>query len=56
MSSNCVLTAMQAYGAGEYGKLGMVLQRALAVCWAACIPLALAWANSGGSTWACSVI
>ncbi len=38
----------QAYGAGEYSKLGLLLQRAVIVCWATCVPVALAWANSDG--------
>jgi MATE family multidrug resistance protein len=33
----------QAYGAGDYLALGEVLQRALLVCWAACVPVGLLW-------------
>lgn len=36
----------QAYGAKQYKVLGEVLQRALLVCWAACIPVALLWTHS----------
>lgn len=37
---------VQAYGARNYRALGEVLQRALLVCWAACIPVALLWCRS----------
>ena len=36
----------QAYGARDYKALGEVLQRALLVCWVACIPVALLWSQS----------
>ena len=36
----------QAYGARDYKALGDVLQRALLVCWVACIPAALLWSQS----------
>ena len=36
----------QAYGAKDYKTLGDVLQRALLVCWVACIPVALLWSQS----------
>ncbi|GAX80512.1 hypothetical protein CEUSTIGMA_g7950.t1 [Chlamydomonas eustigma] len=36
----------QAYGARNYKALGEVLQRALLVCWMACIPVALLWSQS----------
>ena len=36
----------QAYGAKDYKTLGDVLQRALGVCWVACIPVALLWSQS----------
>jgi MATE family multidrug resistance protein len=36
----------QAYGAKDYKTLGDVLQRALLVCWVACVPVALLWSQS----------
>jgi Na+-driven multidrug efflux pump len=33
----------QAYGAGQYKVLGLILQRALLICWAACVPITLGW-------------
>ncbi|GLC40447.1 hypothetical protein PLESTB_001346900 [Pleodorina starrii] len=36
----------QAYGAGNYSMLGLVLQRALLICWAACVPIALFWTQA----------
>ncbi|KXZ45349.1 hypothetical protein GPECTOR_56g446 [Gonium pectorale] len=36
----------QAYGAGNYGMLGLVLQRALLICWVACLPVAAFWSQS----------
>ena len=36
----------QAYGARDYKALGEVLQRALLVCWVACVPVALLWSQS----------
>ncbi|KAF8062039.1 DTX2 [Scenedesmus sp. PABB004] len=36
----------QAFGAGAYEEVGVVLQRALLVCWAVCIPVAALWLNS----------
>ncbi|GFR39891.1 hypothetical protein Agub_g396, partial [Astrephomene gubernaculifera] len=30
----------------NYGMLGLVLQRALLVCWAACVPVALLWSQA----------
>ncbi|KAG2495579.1 hypothetical protein HYH03_006179 [Edaphochlamys debaryana] len=33
----------QAYGARNYKALGIVLQRALLICWVACVPISLAW-------------
>ena len=40
------LDAMQAYGARDYKALGDVPQRALLVCWTACVPVALLWSQS----------
>lgn len=36
----------QAYGAGAYTRVGVVLQRALLVCWTVCTPLVLLWSMS----------
>ena len=36
----------QAYGARSYKTLGLVLQRALLICWAICIPISLLWTHS----------
>ena len=35
----------QAYGARSYKELGFVLQRALLICWTACVPVAFLWAS-----------
>jgi MATE family multidrug resistance protein len=37
---------MQAYGAKNYKMLGLVMQRAVLVCWGACIPISLFLSNS----------
>lgn len=34
---------VQAYGARQYGMLGVVLQRARLICWTACLPIAVLW-------------
>lgn len=39
-------TVVQAYGARSYKTLGLVLQRALLMCWVVCIPISLLWAYS----------
>jgi MATE family multidrug resistance protein len=39
-------TALQAFGAKDYKSLGLVLQRAMLVCWAACVPIVLGLMNS----------
>lgn len=36
----------QAYGAGAYKRVGVILQRALLVCWSVCIIVALFWSQS----------
>ncbi|KAG2444666.1 hypothetical protein HXX76_001410 [Chlamydomonas incerta] len=36
----------QAYGAKNYPMLGLILQRALLICWAACVPIALFWSQA----------
>jgi Na+-driven multidrug efflux pump len=36
----------QAYGAGAYTRVGVILQRALLVCWTVCIPVGFLWLNS----------
>lgn len=36
----------QAYGAGAYLRVGVVLQRALLVCWTVCLPVVLLWSQS----------
>mmetsp|Transcript_27021 Transcript_27021/g.73044 ORF Transcript_27021/g.73044 Transcript_27021/m.73044 type:complete len:618 (-) Transcript_27021:837-2690(-) len=46
LSTGMDTLAGSAYGAKEYHKLGSILQRAVVVCWAACVPLAAAWLNS----------
>ncbi|KAI8471347.1 MAG: mate-domain-containing protein [Monoraphidium minutum] len=38
----------QAYGAGNYKAMGLLLQRALAICVVACVPIALLWLGSQG--------
>eukprot|EP00878_Enallax_costatus_P024109 GHUV01025702.1.p1 GENE.GHUV01025702.1~~GHUV01025702.1.p1 ORF type:complete len:494 (+),score=51.79 GHUV01025702.1:73-1554(+) len=38
----------QAYGAGSYKSLGLVLQRALLITWLTCLPIMLLWAHSEG--------
>lgn len=37
---------LQAYGAGSYKALGLVLQRALLITWFTCLPIMLLWAHS----------
>lgn len=34
---------VQAYGACNYPMLGLVLQRALLICWLVCLPITLLW-------------
>ncbi|KAG2449055.1 hypothetical protein HYH02_005804 [Chlamydomonas schloesseri] len=36
----------QAFGAKNYPMLGLILQRALLICWAACLPIALFWSQA----------
>eukprot|EP00878_Enallax_costatus_P028505 GHUV01030793.1.p2 GENE.GHUV01030793.1~~GHUV01030793.1.p2 ORF type:complete len:186 (-),score=14.88 GHUV01030793.1:273-830(-) len=36
----------QAYGAGVYKRVGVILQRALLVCWTVCIVVAVLWSQS----------
>lgn len=38
---------VQAYGAGAYLRLGVILQRALLVCWTLCVPVVLLWSQVG---------
>jgi Na+-driven multidrug efflux pump len=40
------LFVVQAYGARSYKSLGLVLQRALLMCWVVCIPISVLWAYS----------
>lgn len=37
---------MQAYGGRSFKTLGLVLQRALLINWAMCIPITLLWTHS----------
>jgi MATE family multidrug resistance protein len=37
----------QAYGAGDYMLVGETLQRAVLICWAVCVPVALLWSRAG---------
>lgn len=41
-----LLVVVQAYGARSYKSLGLVLQRALLMCWVVCIPISVLWAYS----------
>jgi MATE family multidrug resistance protein len=34
-----------AYGAGAYLRVGVILQRALLVCWTVCLPVVLLWSQ-----------
>lgn len=43
-AARCV--CLQAYGAGAYKRVGVVLQRALLVCWSVCLPICLMWLAS----------
>lgn len=36
----------QAYGAKNYKALGIVLQRAILICWTCCIPVSLLWSQT----------
>jgi multidrug resistance protein, MATE family len=36
----------QAYGGGAYARVGIVLQRALLVCWTVCLPVVVLWVHS----------
>lgn len=38
----------QAFGARQYGLLGVYMQRAMLVLGLACVPIAIVWANTGG--------
>lgn len=40
-----VLLSVQAYGAGAYLRVGVILQRALLVCWTVCLPVVLLWSQ-----------
>ena len=42
---------LQAYGAGAYIRVGVVLQRALLVCWTVCLPVVLLWSQVGAGQW-----
>lgn len=48
---------LQAYGAGAYLRVGVVLQRALLVCWTVCLPVVLLWSQvgevGGEQVWQC---
>jgi hypothetical protein len=47
-----------AYGAGAYLRVGVILQRALLVCWTVCLPVVLLWSQvcafRNGCPYACS--
>ena len=36
----------QAYGAGDFSAVGELLQRALLICWTACLPVAALWSHA----------
>lgn len=36
----------QAFGAGAYKQLGLVLQRSVVICWVVCVPLMVLWVNA----------
>lgn len=36
----------QAFGAENYPMLGLVLQRALLICWVACVPISVVWSQA----------
>ncbi len=42
----CPLTHRQAFGAENYPMLGLVLQRALLICWVACVPISVVWSQA----------
>lgn len=44
-----MLLSLQAYGAGSYLRVGVILQRALLVCWMVCLPVVLLWSQ----VWMC---
>lgn len=37
----------QAFGAGNYGLLGLVMQRAILICWVVSLPVLLLWSQAG---------
>ena len=43
MGTACSTICGQAFGAGNYDKVGKTLRLALAVFWAACVPISVSW-------------
>lgn len=46
-----LLLPLQAYGAGAYLRVGVILQRALLVCFTVCLPVVLLWSQVGRVEW-----
>ncbi|GFH26725.1 multidrug and toxic compound extrusion protein, partial [Haematococcus lacustris] len=47
LSAGCDAISAQAFGAGNYLLLGVVLQRAILICWAVSLPVLLLWCHAG---------